>query len=535
LSVIALALPLLACTASRDIELTGSIRVVISLVDGVPPPQESDAPLPPNLGDVEEAWTFVAEALDAEGNLDSSFSGYTRASAVPGAVNLVQGTGAVGRNIKFEGGRAEGVAYLTAMFGPTRLWLADIGYVPAAAGETPTCSNGRDDDGDVTGDFPNDPGCAFADDMSEEEGSNLTGVSDAVRYELPTIAEVQGRGSATPYPAVAVDIKTQGPSFVVVTRVSSNGFFVTDTGDPDGAFNHMFAFNFNTPAGLRVCNRLDLLAGTAAEFFGFTEINFPSYEVGRIDPAATTVCERDISCDPATDDMCCPAGMLCERLNDLDPTGFCQPCMVPEPYVVANADLIDDAFMETLESGLVTIEQARIAPNLGPDLPQELADNTFVFDSNASNCDLNGDGTVDFFDPKETACGDQCSNDPECSEWTGFASRGNYKLHKDDAMVQVNTSTAQGFDPRSYKGQTLQYLTGTLRNFSGGSLNWTIETRCADDLGCNFDPTCKDVQGCLAACAVGDAVCEDDCNAPRNPSRACITPATQDDNDAGTN
>jgi hypothetical protein len=52
-----------------------------------------------------------------------------------------------------------------------------------------------------------------------------------------------------------------------------------------------------------------------------------------------------------------------------------------------------------------------------------------------------------------------------------------------------------------------------MRNFSGGSLNWTIETRCPDDLVCTFSDACS----------------KDD----KKPSiEACVRPRTKDDNEA---
>jgi hypothetical protein len=491
------------CTSDLEQPEHGSIKVeVISVDDNAPP--TLDAPLPANLGDRLERWRFTASVLDPEGNLDTGFNGFARVSVVPGAVDVLEGPAAVGRNVRFTAGVAEAEADVTSMFGPARLWIEDIGYVPAEPGQTPLCSNGIDDDDDVVNDFPNDPGCAFANDMSEEEAQLLTGISTAVHYALPTVADVQGRSSETPFLAVAVQIATRRPSDVIVTRVSSSGFFVTDLAEQDTGFNHMFAFNFNTPVGMRVCNRLSGLSGTASEFFGFTEISFPSYEIGRVDTLAEQSCRRDSDC---------AAGDFCERL-DFEVVGVCQRCLVPEPTVLENDVIISDAEMEKLESGLVRVEQMRIAPNFGPGVPAKNGD-LYAFTPNASNCDLNLDGQIDFLGQDESACANQCSDDPECNEWNSFASRGNYKVARQSVMMQVNTGTVQGFNPLLHKGKTFAAVAGTLRNFSGGSLNWTIETRCSEDLVCNFDDACVDEVVPSAA--------------------ACITPATEDDNDSGTN
>ena len=63
-------------------------------------------------------------------------------------------------------------------------------------------------------------------------------------------------------------------------------------------------------------------------------------------------------------------------------------------------------------------------------------------------------------------------------------------------------------------------FTGTLANFSGGDLNWTIEARCADD---------------LILCAPTDAACAMNPPTPPPASVACVKPRTQFDNEAGSN
>jgi hypothetical protein len=529
-----LLLPLVAgCTEKRDLTLVGSIRVTINTVNGAVPPS-ADAPLPPNLGTVNELWVFDAEAIDAQGKFDPSFNGFTRVSAVPGDVNLVEGAGSNGRNIQFVDGRATGTAYVTRVCGPSRLWFSDIGYEPTTPGELPGCNNGTDDDGDVTGDFPNDPGCAFSDDNNEEEGTLRTGVSPEIAYAKCTLADVNGRGTATPFPAVAVDVATKlqhvfvdpmvvdQDSFLIVTRVSQNGFFVTDINDPIGGYNHVFAFNFNTPAGLRVCNRLGLFTGTAAEFFGFTEIAFPSYEVGRVDANNTTVCERDINCDAAMDPLCCPSGQICERLDEFDLQGICQPCLMPEPRLIDNTEYADDVVMETLESGLVSIDQVSISAFIGAGTPEPDQGGNYQFTADASNCDLDGDGEVEFFELDEGACSSQCGANPNCTDWLSFVSFGGYKVRKGSgqgaATILLNTSTA-GFNPVPHRGEELTLVVGTLRHFSGGPNNWTIETRCPDDMNCSL----LNAEG------------EPECNYVADVTRACVDPATIDDNDAGTN
>jgi hypothetical protein len=50
-----------------------------------------------------------------------------------------------------------------------RLWVEDLGYLPDTTdGKADPAANGKDDNGDGLIDFPADPGCAFADDDTEE-------------------------------------------------------------------------------------------------------------------------------------------------------------------------------------------------------------------------------------------------------------------------------------------------------------------------------------------------------------------------------
>jgi hypothetical protein len=448
-----------------------SFRVEIAKVNGAAPPS-ADAPLPANTGDRVEAWEFAIQARSPGGN-PTPFDGMVRLSVEPGAVLGVEGEGAVGRNIRLRGGVGAGVVTLTAVYGPARLWVEDIGYVPAEPGKKPACSNGANDDpdGDVLVDFPADPGCAFADDDTEEGGSFSAGNSLPVQYALPRVGDIQGDGSATPYPFEGIQVNTTAPQRLVVTRVSSDGFYVTDLTDEARGYNHLFAFNFSTPANMRVCDRVEYLAGTVNEFFGFTELNFPSYRLAFPDEG--------------------------------------EACEVPEPRVLDAATIVDPVAMERVESGLVRVEGYHIAKNFGS---KPARNNEFKADQ--SNCDLNGDGQVDFESAAEGSCANACSGDPECTEWTGFSARGNYKVSSGTSMIQIQTGTVSDFDPTSHRGELLDAVTGTLRNFSGGSLNWTIEVRCPDDLACKMP-------GCVPAA--------------KSSKEACVRLRSLDDNDAETN
>lgn len=477
-----------SCTVTGDpIEGAQTFRVTVTQIavnkgPAQPLPAE-DAPLEANIGDTEDIWSVEIQALDANAQPDPTFNGVVRLSVVPGAIVEVVDDSAPGesggRNLLVKGGVATAQVTVTAVYGPARLWAEDLGYVPGPPDRPAACSNGVNDEKegeaqDVLVDFPSDPGCAYANDDTETGGSFNAGVSRPVFYALPTLRQIQGLGATTPFPYEAVQANTSDPRRLIVTRVSKDGFYVTDLNDQGKGFNHLYAFNFSTPPGMQVCDRVTYLAGTLSEFFGFTELNFPSY---RLDPLFV---------------------------------GQEELCEVPEPTVLTPELIKNDAQMEELESSLVRVEGFQVPSHFGPGL---IVNN--IPAEGASSCDLNGDGKVDFENEAEGGCSNACDADVECSEWTSFVARGNYKIHKDSAVIQVQTDGAQLFNPVNSPSLVLTAVSGSLRNFSGGNLNWTIEARCTDDVVCAGE-------GCTEAV--------------KDSKHACVNlTRTIDDNDEGSN
>jgi len=512
---LALLAPLvLACGCTEKVdqpERTQSLHVIITDVNGAPyDPNAPALPLP--AGEVELG--FIVEALRADGTRDTGFNGFARVSAIPGSVVQIGGPCASGRNVLLLNGVAEcppappgpHYARVRNARGATRLWVEDVGYIPVDPGAPPRCANGVDDDGDGLVDFPEDPGCAFANDDTEGGGSYAAGVSGPVNFELPRLGDVQGRGATSPYELESVEVKTDAPAELIVTRIAADGFYATDVTDTLG-YNHVFAFTFSTPPFLRVCDRITKLTGTAVEFFGFTELSFPAFE-------------RHAWRFPT-------------------PNGPGDgPCRVPEPTPITPDAAEDPALMEKIESALVRVEGATVGAFFGPNNPEIMLANgqsdcavppPIQFSDTASNCDLDGSGFIDF-DTKgscEAACANACGTEPNCVEWTGYVSRGNYRvLLPGPKSIQINTRSVVGFDPQAMRGKPIVSLTGTLRNFSGGALNWTIEARCGDDLVCvDNEPDEKKKQ---KACTEGPKT-------PVSSQIACVSPRTTDDPNEGTN
>lgn len=425
---------------------------------------------------VDRAFTFkiVVRAVDENGVLDTSFNRFVRISTKPGAIEPLVGPDTDGRNLLIRSGESvPAEVKLTNAYGLTYIVADDIGYVPAdpLRDPPPACANGVDDDGDGVIDFPADDGCAFANDDDEKGGSFSQGASTPIFFRNPRIADVRGLtcspalgctgNGRTPYPReqVLLDVGGRGDgSFAfstVVTRLSNDGFYVADLGDQRGGFSSIFSFNFNAPPRMRVCDRMKTFGGTANEFFGFTQIAYPTWTLEEWDPA--------------------------RRL-----------CLVP-PAVQLTPDTIRDVpQLLKLSGGLVRVDtfagaNLKVTPKFGPgDVPTN-AGGLYVPNADATNCDLNKDGRITFATGHpENACAQACSSDPECTEWSNFAQRGGFRVTVSDATgqsaaIQADASASAGFDPVAMKGKPLRSLSGTLHFFSGGS-QFTIEVRCKDDI-----------------------------------------------------
>lgn len=438
-----------------------------------------------------QTFTVEVEALTPEGRRDASFNGFVRLSSKPGAVRYLGGDAAAGRNVRLQGGLAQGIEVpLVAAYGDTRLWAEDVGYVPVDPNRTPgpQCADGKDNNGNGVADSPLDPGCTFPNDDDENGGSFAAGVSEVLYFQRPRIADVRGLesgGAETPFRSEQVSVDVGAPiaprsGGVVVTRISSNGFYMTDLDDNRGPTS-IYSFTFSAPQGLRVCDRLKSLTGTATAFFGMTQLSSPTWTVEYF---------RDIEVDP-------------ERGRD---------CLVPEPHSLTLDELGSAEALFRNEAALVRVASLRndagewtrvlrIARKFGPGSP---SGPDFLPQADATNCDLNRDGRVNF-DPgtDEATCDTACKNDGHCSEFSNFLAQSNFRVVLEDlatpapdaaladperllavrraAVVQVNASTSARFDPVLMRGKPLYWFTGTLDYFSGGS-QFTIEARCSDDL-----------------------------------------------------
>jgi hypothetical protein len=472
----------LLATAACSSDIASFVRTNQLAVQVTAGETGSEANPLPVVGQRDRTFTIAITAFDTKGEVDTSFNGWARVSVKPGSIAALGGAAEVaGRNVKLVNGRAEGVTVsFEGAFGDARIWVEDVGYVPVdpTRNPPPACADGLDNDGNGYADFPADPGCAFANDDTEGTGSRSAGASNEIRFALPRVADVRGvsiGGAATAYPKQQVLIDTgwraRDAKFVhsvVVTRIASDGFYVTDIDDPRG-YGSIFAFSFSSPPGLRVCDRLYTLAGTAVDFYGFTELGFPTFTAEYWVP---------------------------KTYADGTPNPKGRDCLVPEPYSFKAEDLAPTSAPVRFanQSGLVRLESnaaqlLRIGKYLGRNKPAAPA---YLPTADATNCDLNGDGTVDFYTEPEKTCSAACDADVDCTEYTNFRLRSTFQLvlvpggdESKKQAIQGESTTAASFDPYANKGRQLRSFSGTLRYFSGGS-QFTVETRCSDDLVVNL-------------------------------------------------
>jgi len=438
------------CTKDNGESARGLSSIRLTIEEG--DPGDADDPLPFSLEGL--PFTVSLEAIDVHGRVDASFAGFVRLTVVPGQLEVIAAPeGSVVGNVRLEAGRADGVQVLVSRaFGKTHLWAEDVGFAPAPPGEESACTNRRDDDRDGWWDFPADPGCHYANDDTEEAGTYATGLGQTLQFANPTLADIEGRGTASPLSGAAVTVEVgdrRAPS-VVVTRIAVNGLYLSDLRYLDD-YGHVFAFNYSTPERTRVCDRLARLDGIVSEFYGFTEVNFPSWEI--------------VPWEGEPGDGTCP---------------------VPEPKEVDAVLAGDPLAMEAYEGGLVRVRNARVG--------------------RFEDCDITRDGIVNRAGPSgcdpECECANDCEADPDCTEVNQYIEFGQWTIRLDDGvgpkMFVVSAATASEFDPTQHAGETLDVITGTLDSIAFIDPPWILEPRCPADLVASGEPAPMD-EACVTS------------------------------------
>lgn len=341
------------------------------------------------------------------------------------------------------------------------------------------------------------------------------GASASIWMAQPTLQDVQRtRNDAnSPLDGRRVDLDSQ---MLVVTRITSNGFNVTDLNAKPGAdqrlWNSLFVFAYNGAEGLMVGSRLLKLKGAITEFQGQTQLAEPEYtSVGgecapKAPPARYGVEETETDEGGLARRSRCPSHAECRPVDGVD---RCLPKNDPAEYRY-------DRF------GRITCRTPTTCSNAGNECPSGMhcMDRPDWNDQDANGpvytcqaCPTVEDGKL-----WTTWCG---------PNWSGQNSNMDLKLYNESlegALLQLNNVTVAGLDLsndffrsgyESYgqwkvlfdsggacvtvvsevypdfnaleaqkKRLKLSSITGTLRQvrFSSGSSYWMIDLRHEDDL-----------------------------------------------------
>jgi len=200
----------------------------------------------------------------------------------------------------------------------------------------------------------------------EERGNYATGLSPEITVADPTIRQVQEIETSSTLPTWEtsalsgdfVKIDLDGRT-AVVTGVFSDGCYVTDITEPGYAYSSIFIYNHSRP-DVAVGDRVVTLAGTDDEFFGFTELSFPSWSAdGTAEVPAPIVIDAALVDDSNT---------LEQYESALVEVDDALVCPVDENYTAYGqwVVLVDSAATCDGDTGKINIVSATGAPDFNP-------------------------------------------------------------------------------------------------------------------------------------------------------------------------
>jgi hypothetical protein len=422
-------------------------------------------------------------------------------------------------------------------FGPTTIWVEDVNR---AADGTATC----------VGPYPPYGGAADA-------CSYASGASATIHYRNPFLDEVQEpldrNSSAATHQtrlqgkSVYVDHPRDIDSWLVVTGAYAQAFTVTDVSPSAMArgFNHMYVFSFSrakrndgtaVAAGDIVIECPDgecngYLAGGVKEFVGFTELDFPIYDVPP-PTADASECRCGLSfksdgtqCETKTW-FPCPEPILLDPawMNGLVLQGDTARDLTNWQGTITASNSTDGVIYGTwLQSGgsyvvtlykdparSVQVSQGTYTPTGAPEWPQtiNLTGSTSGFGGSVVARAFSGDNSaLELHDDPNSlqmesieAAMVKIENARICTydaaDWTTY---GQLSV---DFGAGCNLAVAfkdavPGFDPQAAPGNRVPEIIGTVRNLSDFSSSdptqsysyWILLPRAAEDVTCPADAT----------------------------------------------
>ncbi len=240
------------------IELSGSFKVEFAEqpTGGLGTPDKPRA-----VADNPETFYLKITALDAEGKVDTSYNGLVCMYVSKG---LLVG-GVFGYEVK-NGVLERAQVRVRLAFGKTSLWVSE-------AKGMDKCKNATDPD----------------DKLLPHVGRS--GSAPHLYYDLLSISELQ-KATQSPYrSALFKQYAEIGRGKMVVTGVTSNGFYMTDLeayNKSKESYHSLFVFTFSAPSLsfeegaaprlVQVGDLIDHVKGGVDEFSGQTQLTFPSFE-----------------------------------------------------------------------------------------------------------------------------------------------------------------------------------------------------------------------------------------------------------------
>lgn len=266
-----------SCEKKLTYDKPGPFTFVVEITDGDVGSEED--PVPFSHDPVE--YTLRATAMDKDGNVDTSFNGTVHLRIQP------RGEFPPTQEDEFQAvdGIAEGmVVGIRDLHSTATIWVEDLG-------------------------------------TDEAPGSYATGLSPVLTARNPTLRNIQEvdenayATSALRGEFVEVDLEGR---VGVVTGVQNDGFYMTDVSEDGFMYSSMYVYSHNHPDVLPG-DQIVQLNGTVDEFYGFTELSYPSWRVS------------------GTTD-------------------------VPEPVQITSALVDDNDAMERYESGFVEVTGVTVCP-----------------------------------------------------------------------------------------------------------------------------------------------------------------------------
>ncbi|HUT79398.1 MAG TPA: hypothetical protein VM285_16995 [Polyangia bacterium] len=139
----------------------------------------------------------------------------------------------------------------------------------------------------------------WVEDIGEDGlGSYSTGLSPDLYFRNPTIRNCQESDIhlTSALRGDFVDIDLEGRT-AVVTGTARDGFYLTDISEPEFLYSSIYVYTFSRPE-LEIGSRVTRLRGTVDEFYGFTELSFPSWKT-----EGTAAVPEPVAIDSANDGL----------------------------------------------------------------------------------------------------------------------------------------------------------------------------------------------------------------------------------------